>query len=108
MSWFHQLSDGRSWRPPKSSVRTAELLESDGRGADAVGTAASGEADGADGVPPHAAPSATTGTRHHIRRRMFPKRRQEPDQLVRSRERNLFPRGRFTRSDGTVTDETLM
>jgi RNA polymerase sigma factor (sigma-70 family) len=34
--------------------------------------------------------------------------RQEPDQLVRSRERNLFPRERFTRSDGTVTDETLM
>ena len=39
---------------------------------------------------------------------MARQQRQEPDQLVLSHERNFFPRRRFTRSDGTVTDETLM
>jgi len=34
--------------------------------------------------------------------------RQEPDQLVRSGERNLFRSLVFTQNDGTVTDETLM
>ena len=34
--------------------------------------------------------------------------RQEADQLIHARERNLFRLALFTESDGTVTDETLM
>jgi len=61
MSWFHQLSDGNSPRPPKSSVsRTA--LESPGVdgvvGVEGAGVADEDVWDGAAGEPPHAATNA--------------------------------------------------
>jgi RNA polymerase sigma-70 factor (ECF subfamily) len=49
-----------------------------------------------------------TSNSAHTKPRMAWGVRQETDQLVRARERNLFRPVMFTQSDGTVTDETLM
>jgi RNA polymerase sigma factor (sigma-70 family) len=105
MSWFHQLSGGKSCRPAKSSVSATAPPESEPRGVGSGGAVGSTEPEGAEGDPPQ---PAITSSSEHTKRRMARQPRQETDQLVRGRERNLFRPLVFTQSDGTVTDETLM
>src|SRR6185503_5016349 len=98
MSWFHQLSDGNSCRPPKSSVNaTAPAAASGTRGVDSVGALGFTESEGAEGVPPQ---PAVTSNSEHMKRRMARRPRQETDQLVRAGGRNLFHPVMFTHSDG--------
>src|SRR5262245_38238527 len=106
MSWLHQLSGGKSWRPPKSSVNaTAPAPESDARGVGSAGAIGSTEPDGAEGVPPH---PAITSSSEQTKRRMARPLRQETDQLVRAGERNLFPPVMFTQATEMLTTKTSL
>ena len=101
MSWFHQLSAGNSWRPPKSSVNTTGLP---GFGTRDSGFESAGESDGADGVPPHAANIAHKYTSFRI----ACSARFKIQTSSSAAGRNLSPLRRLSPHDGTVTDETLM
>jgi len=97
MSWFHQLSAGKSWRPTRSSVSWTRA-SAPGFGAGDAGFGEAGEVDGAAGLPPQAA----SNRQKYSVFRTIPADVSRTAPARRSAGRNLFDVPRLSDSDGTV------